>query len=430
LGASQPKSFGFYWKFYWPLTFMGLTLVLGRQFQNGFLAHVPNPVFEIAVFAIASSIFGIFSEGFAFVPQMANVMVNGNQDFKVAKRFLLLVISVELLFLVLLIFTPSGNQLLIWCFALSEEMLQKVCYYLMAMIPLLFSQCFYQFYTGLLIQRKKTGYVTVLNVCFLGIMVLLLFLGYYFQANIVIVLMGSQLIARLIQLFLTWFLFVKSDKLLVQSSTEQTKSDYWTFFWPVALTSSMFSLSRPILYAFVSRLPDSAIVIASLRLAFDANMIFQNMANQFRHLFITYAKDDLKGVVSFMFKTTWGITIGMVLMVVTGLLTFLLQDFMSIPKDVTKLACEIFFLLCLIPLIIGYRNYYHGSFLLLKKTKVMGLGGVVRIILTFVSSWLFFELGVLNHWTAATALLLGFLAELFMNIWAFKQFYTNSPNNI
>ena len=152
-------------------------------------------------------------------------------------------------------------------------------------------------------------------------------------------------------------------------------------------------------------------------------MIFQNMANQFRHLFITYAKEDLKGVVSFMFKATLGITIAMVLMVISGLLSFTLRKLMGISDDVAKLTCEIFFLLCLIPLIIGYRNYYHGSFLLLKKTKFMGLGGVIRIIVTFISSWMFFDLGFLNHWTAATALLLGFVAELFLNVWAYKFFY-------
>lgn len=423
MDSSSPKSFGFYWKFYWPLTLMGITLVLGRQFQNGFLARVPNAIYEIAVFAIASSIFNFFVEGFAFVSQMANVMVKGSSDLKIALRFLLIVLLVEFLSLILMVFTGPGNHLLSWCFSLTPEMNQKVCLYIIAMIPLLFSQCFYQFYTGLLIQKKKTGIVTTLNLTFLAIMVFLLFLGFYFECNIVLTLIGSQLIARLIQLFFTWYIFKSSEPLPFQQHSDQTYKEYWDFFWPVALTSSMFSLSRPILYGFVSRLPESAVIIASLRLAFDANMIFQNMINQFRHLFITFAKEDLKGVLRFMYKTSLGVTLVMALMVLTGLLSLTMQHLMGVPPDVSKLTCEVFLLLCLIPITIGYRNYFHGSFLLLKQTKIMGLGGVIRIIITFFSTWAFYRMGILNHLSAGTALMLGFIAELILNLWAYYRFY-------
>lgn len=423
MDSTSPKSFGYYWKFYWPLTFMGLALVLGRQFQTGFLARVPNAIYEIAVFAIASSIFNLFVEGFAFVSQMSNVMVKGSADLKVALRFLLIVLLVEFVFLVLIVFTGPGNHLMSWCFSLSEEMNQKVCLYILAMIPLLFSQCYYQFYTGLLIQKKKTGLVTTLNIAFLIIMVLLLYAGFYFECNLVLTLIGSQLIARLIQLFFTLYIFHKSEPLPFQSKSDQTYLEYWAFFWPVALTSSMFSLSRPILYGFVSRLPESAPIIASLRLAFDANMIFQNMINQFRHLFITYAKEDLPGVVSFMFKTTFGATLLMVFMVLSGILSFTMLNLMGVPEDVSKLTCEVFLLLCLIPSIIGYRNYFHGCFLLQKQTKMMGLGGVIRIIVTFLSTWIFFQFEILNHWSAGTALMLGFVAELVLNAWSYNSFY-------
>ena len=65
------------------------------------------------------------------------------------------------------------------------------------------------------------------------------------------------------------------------------------FFIPVSTTGVMFALSRPILFAFVARVPDGLLTIAALRVAFDFSMIFQQAANQFRHFFITFGFTDM-----------------------------------------------------------------------------------------------------------------------------------------
>lgn len=394
---------------------MGLTMIAARQFQNGILARYPDAIQQIAIFAIASSIFNFFSSSFAFIPQTANVLVNGKADSRLVQKCILCIAVTEFLLLMCIIFTPWGNQLLAFLFNLDLKNLSKVIYYLMTLTPLLFIQSFNQYFTGLLIKFEKTGLVTLLNSLYLSFMISGILLGYYFQLPIVLTLVGSQVLAKTIQFLITLLGFRKYNKLIDQDKTEHTLLKVWAFFWPVALTSTMFSFSRPILYAFVSRMPESAPIIAALRLGFDFSMIFQNMINQFRHLFITYAKDDLDGVISFMIKCTFIITVLMVTVIGSQGLYGILVYVINVPPAVALNTVEVCWVLCIVPVIIGTRNYFHGQSMLNQTTKIMGFGGICRVIATSLCALILIDSGNLNHVSASFSLVLGFAVEAIFN---------------
>ena len=50
-----------YWRFFWPLSLTGLAMLLARQFQNGAVARYPDATHELAVYALATSVFGFFN---------------------------------------------------------------------------------------------------------------------------------------------------------------------------------------------------------------------------------------------------------------------------------------------------------------------------------------------------------------------------------
>ena len=68
-----------YLRFYWPLALMGLAMLMGRQLRNGAAARYPDPERELAVFAIAFSIYSLFGATVIFVPQMANVLARSRR---------------------------------------------------------------------------------------------------------------------------------------------------------------------------------------------------------------------------------------------------------------------------------------------------------------------------------------------------------------
>ena len=137
----------------------------------------------------------------------------------------------------------------------------------------------------------------------------------------------------------------------------------------------MFALSRPVLYAFVARTPDGVLAIAAMRVAFDFAMIFQQAANQFRHFFVTFGLDDLAVKRQFMAMVCAGITAIMLVIALTPLSNLIWRDLMGIPDAVREISVDVMLVMCLIPAVIIFRNYYHGRLMVERRTAGMAAAG-------------------------------------------------------
>ena len=174
------------------------------------------------------------------------------------------------------------------------------------------------------------------------------------------------------------------------------------------MTGVMFALSRPVLFAFVSRLPEGLATIAALRVAFDFSMLFQQAANQFRHFFVTFGLDDLPGKRRFMTLVGVAITAIMLIFALTPLSAWVWRDLMSIPEEVLSMSVQVFLIMCLMPTVIILRNYFHGRLMVERRTSGMAVGSALRVVGIYFGAMLCFNLGWLNHITASLLLIMGF----------------------
>jgi hypothetical protein len=179
----------------------------------------------------------------------------------------------------------------------------------------------------------------------------------------------------------------------------------------VALTSVMFSLSRPILYSFLGRLEDPQPTIAAMRVGFDFAMIFHNLLNQFRHLFVTFGGEDLAGVRRFMVRVTAAVVGGMVIVAASPVSTFVLREWIGVADAVLAMTRQALLVLCLLPAVVTFRNYFHGLAMVRRRTGPMGAGAIGRNVATYLLCLALFSVGWLNHVTAAATLVAGFVAE-------------------
>jgi hypothetical protein len=401
-----------YWSFFWPLTVTGLAVLLSRQFQNGALGRYPDAARELAIFAFASSIFHFCNAALIFIPQMANVLCRSVPARRTALRFTAmgaLLFSIPLLFFG---FTPGGRAVVAGIFGIEGVVLNSVILYLRLLSPLVIINAFRHFFSGLLIQVRRTGTVTILNVIFLTIIIVTLIVGFYAGWRPVVTLAAAQILSGSIHLVLTYILHLVLYHLPEKREYDDlTLKDVFTFFWPVAITSTAFSLSRPIIYSFISRLPNPEPVVASLRLAFDFAVIFHNPINQFRNLFITFGKEDPQGVRRFMIKIMVTVVCLMIVVAATPASVFIFKGLLGAKGEVLVMARQILGVVWLIPLVITLRNYFHGLAMVKRETVGMAVGSISRIGIIFISSGLFLMLGWLNHVTAGLILVMGFAAE-------------------
>ena len=401
-----------YWRFYWPLALTGVAMVLAMQFQNGALARYPDAVTELAVFALASSTFGFVNAGLNFTPQLSNVFARSPHGKRLSHRFVSIWSVVLTVPLALIAGTQSGAAGIRLAYGIDEALTQRVLTYLLYMLPLLFITAQRMFYSGLLVQAQLTGWVTTLNAVFLAASVAALVAGFMVGLAPEITIVGAQTLAGLVHWALTALVIrYRYRGPLKPEHGDLTVAELLRFFLPMTATGVMFAISRPLLYAFVGRTPDGIASIAALRVAFDFSSMFQQAANQFRHFFVTFGLDDIRTKRHFMGVVCVGLTGIMLTIALTPLSVWILGDMLGIHGQVMHHANEVILVMCLMPLVIIARNYFHGTLMVRRRTGGMAAGGTLRVLVIAALAQIAYVMGWLDHVVAAFILLLGFGTE-------------------
>jgi hypothetical protein len=315
--------------------------------------------------------------------------------------------------------TAFGADVIQRIFGIDPTLADRVQAYLILMCPLILLNAQRHYFNGLLIQARRTGWVTIFNLVYLAIVVTSLVVGFQLAMEPRLVIVGADIIgvcALLILLVTARFRIYQ-----LPDVPEHEEVTYWElvkFFIPVSTTGVMVALSRPVLFAFVARTPDGLLTIAALRIAFDFSMIFQQAANQFRHFFISFGFDDLRRKQLFMAVIAAGLTLFMLVFALTPLADWVWGRLMGLPPGLMQLAVDVALIMCLMPAAIVYRNYFHSRLMHMRRTAGMAYGSVARVVSIFAMAATLFGMQALNHTTAALALILGFVVEALIAQWA------------
>lgn len=404
-----------YWRFYWPLLLMSLSMVAARQFQNAALAGYDETGREIAIFAYATSVYWLPQAMLAFLPQVANALGRSRSSRRVCLLFTVIVCLLLTAPLALLAFTPIGHRILAGALGISGEVLGEATRYLRLLCPMILLNGLRHYYIGLLVQARRTGIVAMLNVLHVPLVAAMLGTGLSLGWEPVTTLVLAQVAPLGAQLVAAWGSFRLAHRPPVESEREPvTFGKVLAFFWPVALTGLMFALTRPIIYAFVNRLEsaDPKPIVAALRVGFDLAMLFQMASNQFRHVFVTFGSGHLPGLRRFMCRVVLMVTGLMLLVALTPLKTFFFGEVLGLQPPVREYAGHVLLVLCVVPAAIAWRNYYHGLALIHHRTVGMGIGGLSRNATACLLLWGLLRLGWLHSAAVAAAVLVcAFCAE-------------------
>lgn len=400
-----------YWSFYWPLAVSGVTIILVNQFHNGALARFPDAPREIANFAYAYGLYALSRASLVFVPQMANLLARSPRARRVTLVFIAGAGVVLTLPLLVLGYTEVGSAIVGSIFDLEGESLRDVLRYLRWFAPLVPVVALRQYTMGLLIQHRATRLVTALNLLRLATIFALLVAGFRLGLTSVATLVTAEWGASLLHLALQGIALVKVYRSPEPEHERLRFRDAFEFFWPVAVTSMMFAVSRPVLYAFVSRSAEADVAVAALRVAFDFALFFHQPLNQFRNLFATFGTDDLRGLRRFQTEVVLAMAGGMVLVSMTPLDTVLFARLLGVSGGVLAYAEEAFRVMCWLPLVVGLRNYFHGIALAELATRAMAYGAILRVGAITLVAWMLSGGSGLDHVGAALVLVLGFAVE-------------------
>ena len=262
--------------------------------------------------------------------------------------------------------TDSGLWLVSQIFSIDTALTTRVGEYLVLLCPMILLNGQRHYFSGLLVQAKLTGWMTLINFTYLGVVIAALLTGLALAIKPVYVVVGSEALGVIVMLIYCCsraIACIKHQKNRARGCTIELLG-----FFSGITTGVMFALSRPILFAFVARTPDGIASIAALRVAFDFSMIFQQAANQFRHFFISFGFDDLTSKRHFMAIICAGITAIMLIYSLTPLYQWVWGSIMGLPAELISIARDATLIMCLMPAIIIYRNYFHAHLMMMRRT--------------------------------------------------------------
>jgi len=409
-----------YWRFYWPLGFMAVAIFSGRLMQNYVLLHYREGVRELAVFALAQAFFGLFSGTMAFAPHMANVLVRGPKSFRACLRFVAVMSVLFTVPVAMVAWTPLGSRVVPMIYRVGEDNVRLIRLYLRYFTPLIFIAGIGCYFEGLLVQAKRTGIVSGLRIGSLAMLIGVLLLGSGLGWTPVVTLSLSLLLPATAHMVVGGVLLAQYR---VRHAREQdralTQREIAAFFLPMVATTIMFTLTRPIIFAFLTAAAGSGrgdagaveTMIAGVSLAFNLNMLFQSTVNQFRHLSVTYGTRDLAALRGFMVRVTAVVAGVMLIAVASPLSRLFLRYLQGAEGAALDMACQALWVLVPVPVVIAFRNYHHGLAMVRRQTGSMAAGAVSRNVMIVPLALALLALGWYNHIAAAAMLVTGFGAE-------------------
>jgi hypothetical protein len=357
-------------------------------------------------------VFNALNALLVFVPQMVNTLGRSRRGRGVCFAFTLGMCALLTMPLLVLGWTAWGNRLVGILFSVRPESLGQVVRYLRWFSPLILLNGTNSYILGLLVQDKHTGKTTVLRIYHTAAIVAVLLVGFRMGLDPVLTLSLSMLLPTasylllVVVLFLVWYRPAEED-----GNDRLSHGHVLAYFWPVATASWVFALTRPVMFAFLNRTAGGESAVAAVKVAFDFGMVFHQPLNQFRHLFVTFGLERMAAARRFLLRMMIYWDAAMILVVATPLSTLILRELMNVRGDVLRWSREALAVLCLTPLIISFRNYWHGLLLASHRTAGMAGGAVGRIGTIALASWALWSVGWLNHASAAAVLLGGFAAE-------------------
>jgi len=396
---------------------MGVINLGGRIAQNRALLGFEEGVRELAVFALAMAFYWPIVGLAQFLPQFSAVMIRGRRSLSALLRFSLAVSLLAMTLMACIGLTDTGYRLVVAAFNTGESATATIQAYLVWLLPAPPFFVFSQLLTGLVVKARRTGIVTASRVLTLTATVATLAVGIAVGAEPFVVLSLSVIIPEVVSFLLVGgACLVTCRSLYAKPGERPSWGDLIRFYWPMALTTVMFTLSRPVIFNVISHsnalgADEQQLLIAALSLAFTYGLIFQLAVNQFRHVSVSFADEKAFVVRRFMLEATCVIAGLMAAAHIGGASRWFLEAVQGAKGLLLDLSDRAVWPLLLAPVVVAWRNYYHGIAMARQRTTVMGLASIARNVAIYGVGMAYVATQSLGPVTAGSLIIVGFATE-------------------
>ncbi|WP_462409494.1 multi antimicrobial extrusion protein MatE [Neobacillus sp. Marseille-QA0830] len=403
--------------FFIPLAISASLTAISHVIINGTLSRAEHAEIIIANYAIALSLFGILERPVLVFRQTASALAREKASFYRILAFFIKVCLVIAVLSALIGFTKIGDWLFVYGFNAEADSMASLKITFMVLSPVIvFSglRCLYQ---GIIINQLETKWVTVgVLIRLAGMFAVASFLVFTGHANTSAVGAIIFLIGMAIECLISvWRGHKIVNGSMTKKETPVIQKEIRSFYYPLVFYMSFQSILIPVIYAFLGKIQDAHLGIASFALAFSITNLVLSFFMYTHQIVLQFYKHNraavIKCVLVFSFVPT--LFLGILCFTPAGL--WFMRTILGADLRLAAESLHVLKYFLIKTSVFPWVDFFGGLLMLQKSTKsllppqILNMLSVVLIMIPLVT--LYPQLnGSVGAIAASTGEIVGLLA--------------------
>lgn len=413
-------------KFYLPLAAAAMIMIGSVNVVNSALSRTSDPQSALAAFAI----------GFSYAEMIAapcfagmSMLITLGKDkvyFMNTFKFMIKIMVIAILFIGVLAFTPIGRFVAIHLGGATEHLFDQIqeVWKWSLLLPIIYTSIAVS--RSVILIEKSTYYVTIARFIRMGVMLVFAsvltsmntFAGATIGTFIMLAGMSTEGIIGAIPAIRYVKRWTKTAGGEIHTKPyPPTQQAALRFVSPLIITSLMWGVSRPILFAGLARMENPELTIATYRVATNFIWLFmvlvEDNVKQMTIAFLREYADQQKTIIKFSAAISILVVIIILISALTPFGNWVITNVIGVEPTIAIGCMAPILVLSVYPIVQTVQEYYQGRLLLIGETKPLGFSKVLNIITmgiaVFVIAFIWPHIGPA---AGAIALTLGMVTEM------------------
>ena len=418
--------------FWLPLFFAWLLMTFEGAWIQGVISRKPDSETQLAAFGLLFSLSILIETPVIMLLATSSALSRDQQSFRVLWRFMMAIALIVTIVAGLMAFTPLLDLYLGGLLTIPQHIIEATRPGMQIMLLWSGLIAYRRFHQGIIIRFGKTryvGYGTIVRVCFscgvsLGLGVVTQLAGSVVGACALVMAVAAE------ALFTYGVSRVDVNQLLKtprsKSLPDLTYRAATRFHLPLAATSMVTLLIRPVIERGLASMPDATRSLAAWPVIFSIVLVLISggMAYQEVVISLNTSVENHRILRGFTWRLGLALSVMMLLFVFTPLIHVYTNTLLNVPENLRELILVGSQAAILLPMITTLQSYLRALLIVSHKTgkiyQAITLGFVTTTVIVFTG----IAAGIHGILAASLGLTIGHLIELVFLYTNYRRQYT------
>ncbi len=380
-------------RFFWPLAVTNILMGITMSIVNAGLTRRADSITAIAAFSVAYVVAVFLNSPVYAAQQTALVLVKSRQSLRKVHAYLLLQAVAVFALQVVIVYSPVGRWLMMDFVGVDRFTSDLALKSILIWLPFALLISWRGLLQSFLIRYKKTFYISVAT--FIRILVMLWVLFFFPGHNSMHgALLGAvsitvSIVVEVLVVLYAAFPLIK--KLPADQDNRLTLRKFVKFSVPLSLSMLLWTAAGFLLNSIVAHSMDSKEALAVMALAYSSFGWFVSApAKVLLQTTLTLIKDRFSHglVMKFSLRLVAVLTGLMLILTLPGIFNFFFSKIFIVEKTLLPYLHKALMIVVFYPAAIGLRNYLQGNLVRDKRTSIVSVASIGRLLLLTVAVFL------------------------------------------